>query len=108
MAVGGHDPAPRHAHRHRHPRGRWLRAHATGIPPTRGRDGVGDRRCRTAAQYSGSVAGVMPDDARAADVGPAVTPSLIRTAPAVVTALKACGVVAAHEVSGGGLLDPSL
>jgi 4-hydroxy-4-methyl-2-oxoglutarate aldolase len=50
----------------------------------------------------------MPADARAADVGPAVTPSLTRTAPAVVSSLMACGVVAAHEVSGGGLLDPSL
>src|ERR1700680_1670410 len=108
MALRGHDPAPRHAHRHWHPRGSWLRAHATGIPPTRGRDGVGDRRCRTTAQYSGSVAGVMPDDARAADGGPAVPPSLTRTPPAVVTTLMACGVVAAPEVSGGGLLDPSL
>ncbi|HEY8673183.1 MAG TPA: 4-carboxy-4-hydroxy-2-oxoadipate aldolase/oxaloacetate decarboxylase [Candidatus Dormibacteraeota bacterium] len=50
----------------------------------------------------------MPDDARAAGVGPAVTPSSTRAAPAVLARLAACGVVAAHEVSGGGLLDPSL
>jgi 4-hydroxy-4-methyl-2-oxoglutarate aldolase len=50
----------------------------------------------------------MPDDTRAAGAGPAVTPSLTRAASTVVATLRACGVVAAHEVSGGGLLDPSL
>jgi 4-hydroxy-4-methyl-2-oxoglutarate aldolase len=50
----------------------------------------------------------MPDDAGAASARPAVTPGSTRAAPAVVARLAACGVVAAHEVSGGGLLDPSL
>jgi len=51
----------------------------------------------------------MPDDARATGEEPGVTPGVDRTDPVTLAALAACGVVAAHEVSGRtGLLDPSI